>query len=291
MAVRSWKSGSSKSWRELRASWARRLPVACLHCGEPVDGSSPWALAHPIPRSLGGRDEDARPAHRECNRAVGDQLSEVIAEAVRDRVAELGAIDPVRVLRPRPGESRHTVDPGPVSVDAGGSSPGVFFLPTQSPAQAPVARSLSPSPALSEDLVELDRIADESPGPDDHLWDSAGWLDDLRLVPADARWPRLMTAPHPAAVGSYGAEAIADAERRAGLPLRWWQALVMLRGLEYDDAGALVWPWWLLSTARQVGKSWLLRELMVWRIRQAERFGEPQLALHSGKDLPVCREV
>ena len=55
--------------------------------------------------------------------------------------------------------------------------------------------------------------------------------------------------------------------------------------------GTLVWPWWIVSTARQVGKSWLLRELLLWRIHQADRFGEPQLVLHTGKDLPVCREV
>src|SRR4051794_14389578 len=30
------------------------------------------------------------------------------------------------------------------------------------------------------------------------------WLEDLRRVPADAVWPRLMTVPHPRAVGSLG---------------------------------------------------------------------------------------
>jgi len=100
-----------------------------------------------------------------------------------------------------------------------------------------------------------------------------------------------MTLPHPAAVGSYGAEVADFAERRTGLPLRWWQRLVLARVLEHDADGALVWSGWLLSTARQVGKSWLLRELFLWRIHQADRFGEPQLVLHTGKDLPVCREI
>ena len=50
-----------------------------------------------------------------------------------------------------------------------------------------------------------------------------------------------------------------------------------------DDA-CCRWP-------RQLGKSWLLRELCLWRIHQGERFGEPQDVLHTGKDLAVCKEV
>jgi hypothetical protein len=61
--------------------------------------------------------------------------------------------------------------------------------------------------------------------------------------------------------------------------------------LEYDADDRLVWDQWLLSTSRQVGKSYLLRILAMWRLDQAEWFGEEQLVLHTGKDLPVCREV
>ena len=43
--------------------------------------------------------------------------------------------------------------------------------------------------------------------------------------------------------------------------------------------------------ARQLGKSWLLRELLLWRIHQGERFGEPQDAMHTGKDVAICKEV
>ena len=128
-------------------------------------------------------------------------------------------------------------------------------------------------------------------GPDAQTWSAAPWLDELRDVPAEAHWPRVMSAPHPAAVGSYGDEVAAAAMLRTGLPLRWWQRLALVRLLEHDAAGELVWPSWLLSTARQLGKSWLLRELFLWRIDQADRFGEPQLVLHTGKDLPVCREI
>jgi hypothetical protein len=100
-----------------------------------------------------------------------------------------------------------------------------------------------------------------------------------------------MSAPHPRAVGSWGDEYAAWVAGRLGDSLLWWQHLVATRVLEHDGAGQLVWQTWLVSTARQVGKSWQLRGLAAWRIEQAARFGEPQIVLHTGKDLPVCRYV
>jgi hypothetical protein len=100
-----------------------------------------------------------------------------------------------------------------------------------------------------------------------------------------------MTAPHPSAVGSYGDEYAEWVTDRLGDTLLWWQHLVAARILEHDAAGELVWSTWLVSTARQVGKSWQLRGLAAWRIEQGARFGEPQVVLHTGKDLPVCRFV
>jgi hypothetical protein len=117
------------------------------------------------------------------------------------------------------------------------------------------------------------------------------WLAGLLEVPADAVWPRLMTVPHPDAVDSLGPLFIAWAEDRSGRPLRWWQRLVATRLLEVNADGRLVWETLVLSMARQLGKSWLLRELLFWRIHQGERFGEPQDVLHTGKDLAVCKEV
>lgn len=125
---------------------------------------------------------------------------------------------------------------------------------------------------------------------DDERW-RVPWLAELVKVPGDATWPRLMTVPHPRAVGSLGDEFVAWAEGRTGRPLRWWQRVVAVRLLEVDDQGRLVWETAVLSTARQVGKSWLLRELCLWRIHQGDRFGEPQDVLHTGKDLAVCKEV
>ena len=100
-----------------------------------------------------------------------------------------------------------------------------------------------------------------------------------------------MTVPHPDAAGSLGPDFIAWAQDRTGAELRWWQQLVATRLLEVDQAGRLVWESAIVTTARQVGKSWLLRELCMWRIHQAGRFGEPQDVLHTGKDVAVCKEV
>lgn len=127
-------------------------------------------------------------------------------------------------------------------------------------------------------------------GQDDAVW-RVPWLRGLRKVPADATWPRLMTAPHRRAVGSLGSVFVKWAEKRTGMKLRWWQRLVAVRLLEVDAEGRLVWEALILSMSRQLGKSWLLRELCLWRIHQGERFGEPQDVLHTGKDLAICKEV
>ncbi len=124
----------------------------------------------------------------------------------------------------------------------------------------------------------------------DPRWD-VPWLKGLRRVPRDATWPRYMTVPHPRAVGSLGKDFIRWSKAREGRPLRWWQRLAATRLLEVDRKGDLVWESMVLTMARQLGKSWLLRELILWRMHQGERFGEPQDIVHTGKDLAVCQEI
>ncbi len=127
--------------------------------------------------------------------------------------------------------------------------------------------------------------------PTDSRW-AVPWLAELLdQMPESATWPRLMSVPHRRAVGSLGPAFAAWAEDRSGYALRWWQQLVAARLLEVDADGRLVWEAMILTMARQLGKSWLLRELCFWRMHQAERFGEPQDVLHTGKDLAVCKEV
>jgi hypothetical protein len=121
------------------------------------------------------------------------------------------------------------------------------------------------------------------------VWDVA-WLAGLRDVPGDATWPRLMTPPHPRATGSYGAELAAYAAERTGRPLRWWQHLFAARALEHDADGLLCWDAADLTVARQVGKSYLMREACLWRMHQGRRW-DVQTVVHTGKDLPVCVEI
>jgi hypothetical protein len=143
---------------------------------------------------------------------------------------------------------------------------------------------------LAPPVVELELVERDGLGRDDPRW-RVPWLKRFLRVPRNATWPRLMTVPHPRAAGSLGAEFVRWADGRDGGKLRWWQQLVAARLLEVDDRGQLVWDAALLSLARQLGKSWLLRELCLWRIEQGGRFGEPQDVLHTGKDLAVCVEV
>ena len=147
----------------------------------------------------------------------------------------------------------------------------------------------TPAQPSLESVVQPDVAA--VPGADDRVWDAVPWLEPFRDVPVEGRWPRYMTGPHPRAVGSYGADALVWLADVAGLPLRWWQALVLTRQLEHDDSGRLVWLNMLVSTSRQSGKSTFLRSSSTWRLHQAVLFGEPQTILHTGKDLPICKEV
>lgn len=110
-------------------------------------------------------------------------------------------------------------------------------------------------------------------------------------MPPTANLPRAMTGPHPRAVGSYGPAAVDWARTEMGIELRWFQQLAMVRQLEHDDAGALVWRSVLESTPRRVGKSVRLRCVCCWRVDHADLLGEPQTVLFTGKDLPICKEI
>jgi hypothetical protein len=146
------------------------------------------------------------------------------------------------------------------------------------------AVQMTPASAAST-VVEPER----SPGPGDAMWD-VPWLEVLRELPAEAVWPRFMTAPHPSAVGSYGLDAVRWVEAEVG-PLRWWQRLWITRQLEHDERGRLCWLTVIPTTARQNGKSVGLRAIATWRIHAAALFGERQLVLHCARDVPVMRNI
>jgi hypothetical protein len=100
-----------------------------------------------------------------------------------------------------------------------------------------------------------------------------------------------MTIPHPNAVGSYGTEVNKWAKKHRRVSLYWWQQLVLVRLLEHDADGHLVWRDVYLSVARQSGKSWLVSILGDWRSEQAARFGEPQLVMHTADTLRHALDV
>ena len=124
-----------------------------------------------------------------------------------------------------------------------------------------------------------------------HVESAPEWLAPFLEVPDDAAPPLAMTPVHPAAVGSYGPEAIAWAEKMLGHPLRWWQKLAVVRQLEHDAQDCLCWRNVLESASRRVGKSVRLRLMALWRLAHGDLFGEPQLAIHTGKDLFIVREI
>jgi hypothetical protein len=142
--------------------------------------------------------------------------------------------------------------------------------------------------AVVDGLVEVEEPVGF--GVDDAVWDVA-WLEELRELPREAVWPRLMSVPHPRAVGSLGREFEWWVWARTGRRLRWFQRLFVRRLLEVDAAGALVWETALLTMARQLGKSWLLRELLMWRLHQGERFGQPQELVHIAMTVQHALEV
>ena len=126
----------------------------------------------------------------------------------------------------------------------------------------------------------------------DSRWDQCPWLDELRAdMPPEATWPRLMSGPHPDAVATLGPLVEAWATERNGRPWRWWQRLAAYRLLELDAAGHLVWHSVLLTVSRQVGKSWLLRDLCSWRLESAEHFGVEQLIVSIAKDIAAVKEM
>ena len=104
-----------------------------------------------------------------------------------------------------------------------------------------------------------------TPGPSDPIW-AVPWLSDLIEPPSGATWPRWMSAPHPDAIGSLGHEFEAYVLERRGVELRHFQRLAARRILEVDREGRLVWLQWFVTVARQVGKTVLIVELLVWAL-------------------------
>jgi hypothetical protein len=124
-----------------------------------------------------------------------------------------------------------------------------------------------------------------------HVKAAPVWLRPYLEVPDDASPPLAMTPVHPESVGSLGPEAIGWVKDELGIELRWWQQLAMVRQLEVRKDGSLVWQGLVESGTRRIGKSVRLRSTALWRLAHSELFGEPQLVIHTGKDLAIVREI
>lgn len=118
------------------------------------------------------------------------------------------------------------------------------------------------------------------------------WLKPYLRTPRDAAAPLAMSPVHPEASGSHGPKAIRWIERELGIKLRWWQRLAVVRQLECRADGSLCWTDVVESASRRVGKSVRLRSMALWRLAIGPSlFSEPQLAIHTGKDLAIVREI
>lgn len=76
--------------------------------------------------------------------------------------------------------------------------------------------------------------------------------------------PRWETPDPPGVTGSYGPQVIEWAERELHLVFGPWQAYVICKALRHDKAGDLVHRTALFSTARQNGKSVIVRAFYGW---------------------------
>lgn len=260
-------------------------------CGEPAT-----VAGHKFARVLGGCDHPLN-LRAECKAhsasdgvRIGNQLRAVALELVRARDAvTVSDGDGFLAGGPHPGPTMNKLPPSMITGENVQVRGKINDVPpggignTRSTTTPPDKINGGGAHGQSAGLLQV-------PGPADPVWDACPWLDDLREVPPEGSWPRLMTLPHPRAVGSYGAEVDAQYRQRNRRDLRWFQRLVNRRVLEHDEDGRLVWLIYLLTMARQLGKSTDLRELMDWRTRQTGRWGT-QVVLHTGKDLAIVQEV
>jgi len=82
--------------------------------------------------------------------------------------------------------------------------------------------------------------------------------------------PRWETPDPPGVAGSYGPVVIAWARRQLGMHLGSWQRYALFRMLRHDRGGDLLARIALLSTARQNGKSVIVRALYGWLLDEGQ---------------------
>jgi hypothetical protein len=94
-----------------------------------------------------------------------------------------------------------------------------------------------------------------------------------------------------ACTGSYGEQALAWIQSNMPLKLRGWQAHALMRALEHDADGQLLWRTVIVTVGRQSGKSVLSRALCMWRLHHGEMLGGEQTILHVANRRQTAVEV
>lgn len=262
-------NGSTRAWRKIRAGYELALEqagsVPCAICGTTLRPGDRWVLGHVHDRALGGNDDALQYECQRCSSTGGAHLGNDIKAAARELVAQ-----------------------GRRSSGAGGD-----------PKHAGLSASLSPAVGAAERSF----VTDGFPVFDPASLAGVAWLADLLDKPDDAAWPRHMSPVHPEAVCSFGWEGcdhLPDGaqplepwmEEQHNVTMRWWQKLAGRMQLQHRADGSLCIEEIVESGPRRIGKSVRLRSNALWRMRFGQLlFGEVQLVMHTGRDLPIVREI
>lgn len=240
---------------KIRETWRERLPLRCRRCGRMVYPADDWIVGHIKSRraypELTWDPANHWPEHRSCS-------NESANEAKLEAAAREGDVSVYA------GQRR--VFSGRGARQAASRLPDTHTPGTYTP--------------------------DPPPRSTPEAFAEVSWLESLLEIPADASWPRYMTPVHPLAVGTYGMQIEEWALSELNIEFRWWQKLAIRRQFEHDIDGNLCWQSIIESTPRRAGKSVRLRAGALWRVEHgAELFGEEQLVMHTGKDLPIAKEI
>lgn len=261
-------NGSTRQWRKIRAGYQLALEqmgsVPCAICGTTIKPTDRWVLGHVNDRALGGNDDQLQFECQPCSSTGGAHLGNEIKAAAREIVQ--GRRD---------------------SSGTGGA-----------PKHAGLSASLSPGSGFRERSF----VTDGFPVFDPASLEGVVWLADLMEKPEDAAWPRHMSPVHPEAVCSFaweGCDHLGNAqalepwmEQQHQVTMRWWQKLAGRMQLQHRADGTLCIEEIVESGPRRIGKSVRLRSNALWRLRFGQvLFGEVQLVMHTGRDLPIVREI
>jgi hypothetical protein len=286
-----WAGRRVQQAHALVATW---LPAPCGKCGETVHPTDKFVTGHKLARSthpeLTWVVSNWQPEHDACSRASSQQ-----------GVIEKARLEGARAERERMGAVGSPCGPSPHRPEGSAH----LKLVHSSHASFPTTTDAKESPQLP---LSLSNGHDDQPkARDDLRWDpealsESPWLQPFLDVPDNASPPLWMSRPPEDAVCSYGwsecshlgeaPDAITWIETTEKKTLRWWQRLAIVRQLEHREDGSLCAREVLESAPRRAGKSLRLRGVILWRMEHGlALFGETQTVVHTGNNMPICREV